>query len=51
MKQGTSRWDRWDSLGLLGALLVAGGLWFVWPPAILFWLGLVSLTAGVLGAR
>jgi len=43
--------DRWDVLGTIGALLVAGGLWFVWPPAILLWLGAVAMITAAMGAR
>lgn len=43
--------DRWDVLGLLGALLIAAGWWFIWPPAILFWLGAVAIMAAIMGAR
>ena len=43
--------DRWDVLGMIGVLLIAVGLWFVWPPAVLFWLGIVALAAGVIGAH
>ena len=43
--------DRWDMLVAVGTALVAGGLWFIWPPAVLFWLGVVAMVTGVLGAR
>ncbi len=31
-----------------GAVLIAAGFYFVWPPAPLFWLGVCSLIAGLL---
>jgi hypothetical protein len=43
--------DRWDVLALVGVLLIAAGLWCVWPPAVLFWLGMVAMVAGIVGAR
>ena len=43
--------DRWDVCVILGALLIATALYFVWPPAPLVWLGAVLMVAGVLGAR
>jgi len=43
--------DKWDVLGVIGTLLIAAGWWFIWPPAILFWLGIVALMAGIVGAR
>lgn len=43
--------DRWDVLSAIGALLIAAGWWFIWPPAVLFWLGAVALTFGIMGAR
>lgn len=43
--------DRWDVLATLGVLGIAAGLWFVWPPAIAFWLGAVAMVTGIMGAR
>lgn len=43
--------DRWDVLVTVGALLIGGGLWFIWPPAILLWLGVVAMATGLAGAR
>jgi hypothetical protein len=43
--------DRWDAVILFGSLLIAAGWWFVWPPAVLFWLGAVVVILGISGAR
>ena len=43
--------DKWDVLGVLGTLLIGAGWWFIWEPAVLFWVGAVALIAGVTGAR
>lgn len=43
--------DRFDFIALLGLLLLAGGLYFVYPPAALIVPGAVLLLVGALGAR
>jgi hypothetical protein len=43
--------DRWDVVVIVGAVLVAVGFWFVWPPAVAFWLGIVFIAFGLAGAR
>jgi hypothetical protein len=43
--------DHWDVCVIVGALLIAVALYFVWPLAPLFWLGAVLMLAGILGAR
>lgn len=43
--------DIWDVMVVVGVALIAVGLWYVWPPAIAFWVGAVLLIAGGLGAR
>jgi hypothetical protein len=46
-----SKIDGWDVLALLGVLLIAAGLWCVAPVAVLFWLGIVAMVTGIVGAR
>lgn len=41
----------WDVVAALGALVVAAGLWWIYPPAGLIALGLVLIATGVLGTR
>jgi hypothetical protein len=41
----------WDLLAGLGLLLVAAGLWWIYPPACLIAVGLTFLFLGVWGAR
>lgn len=37
--QSSFKPDGWDGLALAGALLVAGGLWWIYPPAALIAVG------------
>ena len=41
----------WDSLALAGVALVAGGLWWIYPPLALLELGAVCLLLGIWGAN
>ena len=43
--------DRWDLVILFGAAVVAVGFWFLWPPAVAFWMGFVIMMLGIAGAR
>jgi hypothetical protein len=40
----------WDLMCLAGALAVAGGLWWAWPPAGLVWMGACMMAVGVLAS-
>ncbi len=35
--------DAVDVALVLGVVLIAAGFWFVWPPALLFWVGAICL--------
>lgn len=39
--------DLTDALVVFGVLLIAAGLWFIWPPAPLLWIGACLLVAGI----
>jgi hypothetical protein len=41
----------WDLAAVVGVLLVAAGLWWIYPPAALICLGLGAIGAALLGAR
>jgi uncharacterized membrane protein HdeD (DUF308 family) len=43
--------DIWDFLVLLGAILCAAGLWLVYQPAALIFVGLFLVVGGIAGAR
>jgi hypothetical protein len=40
-----------DILFLVGVVAVCAGLWFVWPPLTLIYVGLVATILGIAGAR
>lgn len=42
--------DRYDLLTLIGLILLAGGLYLVYPPMALIVPGVVLVTVGVIGA-
>ncbi len=41
--------DLHDILALLGLLLLAGGVWCIYPPAALILVGVILLGVGVMG--
>jgi hypothetical protein len=45
------RWDLRDAAFVVGAALVAVGLWLVYPPAAIIVLGLLVIAGAILSAR
>ena len=43
--------DAYDAMGAVGLVLLAAGLYLIWPPLALAVPGAVLLTLAVLGAR
>lgn len=43
--------DRNDVFAAVGLLLVAGGLWWIYPPISLIVVGLALMTLGVVGSK
>ena len=44
------KWDRWDSLAVAGAVVIAAGLALAWFPSSLLWVGGCALFVGVKGS-
>jgi hypothetical protein len=43
--------DRWDVMAITGVLLVAAGLWMIYPPVAIIVTGILLLAVSWIGAQ